>query len=430
VSINFLILHNMGSRLRWLASVADIELALPRYAPEHQYLVHNASLPIPEFIKDIRYDAIIVNSTFIELLGTPRGFEKIKKDYAFIKNNPAFTIALPQDDYWCSEVRDEWFTEFGIKRVHPVCSKEHWGIFYPRYMASGREISQGYTGYITPKLRQRAAFPKSYDLRRYNVVYRAKDRPGYPNRIGNLKGQIGARFALAFVDQPLLLDISTNPKDAITGDGWLDFVENSKAMIGSNSGSSLLVRNHKMALKVLEFMLKYPKAPYEEIEQACFPGEDGRHEFTAISPRNFEAGLLNTLQLLVPGPYSNILSQYEHYFPLTEDCSNKHEVMTVLKDMNEQTKIAGRCRDALLSCEAIQVESFVNEIVSSISHGLPANHKSMASEQFLEIIHRHKNATSINEKYLDAIESVKQFAIKTLPSSVINDIKRLRKKYL
>ena len=67
--------------------------------PEHQYLVHNASLPIPEFIKDIRYDAIIVNSTFIELLGTPHGFEKIKKDYAFIRNNPAFTIALPQDDY-------------------------------------------------------------------------------------------------------------------------------------------------------------------------------------------------------------------------------------------------------------------------------------------------------------------------------------------
>ena len=38
------------------------------------------------------------------------------------------------------------------------------------------------------------------------------------------------------------MDVSNDPKDLIYGDKWVEFLSNSKAVLGSNSGSSVILR--------------------------------------------------------------------------------------------------------------------------------------------------------------------------------------------
>jgi hypothetical protein len=423
--MNILVLHYMGPEKRWLASVADLELALPRYAPSNRYIIHNAYLPIPEFIKDIEYDAIIINATFISLLSSPSGYRKVKKNYAFIENNPAYTIALPQDDYWCSEVRDEWFTECNINKVYPVCSEEYWSLFYPRYMRLNFPMSLGYTGYITPKLRFQCASPIPYRQRKFDVVYRAKEKPFFPNRLGNIKGSIGNQFKKAFAEKQFILNISTKPSDIIHGDNWLKFVGEGRSILGSNSGSSVLVRNHEVIRKTREYMFNHPCATIDEIEQASFTNEETKHEFTAISPRNLEAGLQKTLQILTHGEYSGLLNLWEQYVPLEADCSNAKEIEIILTSYDEYKRIATNCRDALMDCSAIQIESFIDEILNAISQGLSANHVSLDAGEFLMHIQKHNRIMKCFEKLISPIRSTQVLANQLVPESWKHKLKRL-----
>jgi len=431
--MNFLILHNMGPHWRWLASVADSALALPRYAPEHEYLVHNAYVPLPEFVKDIDFDAIIMNSTFIGLCHTREGMERLEREYGFLKGLSGVKIALPQDDYWCSEVRDSFFIEWKIDRVYPVCPQEHWNILYPRYMNSKGQMKLGYTSYITPKIRELSRSPMPREKRKFDVIYRAKEKPFFPNRLGILKGEIGEIFKKNFADENLTLDISTRPEDMIPGDKWFSFVESSRCILGSNSGSSLLVRNHEMAECIKKYVYDHPGAGIDEIEVSCFPGQDGKYIFTAISPRNIEAGLLKTVQLLTPGPYSNILSPWEHYVPLSLDCSNKSEVMSIIKDIGAQNEIVERCKKRLLSFQDIQIENFISEIIETVSSALSLDHCSLPRDIFSKQVNRYKEITSYTEHIADKhtrsrarISRMKKLVKDILPSPMIKALRKLQ----
>jgi hypothetical protein len=75
-----------------------------------------------------------------------------------------------------------------------------------------------------------------------------------------------------------------------------------------------------------------PDAPFEEVEKNCFPGLDGKYNFTAISPRVLEAAMLGSAQILVDGEYSGIVKPGEHFIPIRPDASNFPEVLDAMAD--------------------------------------------------------------------------------------------------
>ena len=74
------------------------ELCLPNFAPEHNYLVHDFELPLPSYITDIHFDAIILTQTFLSKRQDPGFRQRLNEVYAFIGSMQCFKIALPQDD--------------------------------------------------------------------------------------------------------------------------------------------------------------------------------------------------------------------------------------------------------------------------------------------------------------------------------------------
>ena len=343
--------------------MVEKELCLPLFAPEHNYIAHNLVLPLPVFVRDIPFDGIILTQTFLSRRRDPRYYRQACADYSFIQESPAFKIALPQDDYDCCAILDRWLVDWKVDLVYPVC--DHWDVLYPQCLTSSR-LKQGYTGYISDQLLERARNPKATSRRPIDVSYRAaKLLPNF-GRLGYLKGTIGERFGRAAAGQGLVLDLST---DTIVGSKWLDFIEDSKAMLGVNSGSSLLDPEGLVNSKVQQYLLRHPQASFEEVEAACFPGMDGQYVLTAVSPRNFECSLLQTTQVLTPGPYSNMLRPWEHYIPLEPDMSNLGEVLPVLKDHRHMETVATRCKEQILSFPELRYGNHVADLIGEIQEG-------------------------------------------------------------
>ena len=371
--LNVLVLHGMGRPKNWFAGVADVELMFPRYDAGNNYLVHNCYYPRPAILERARFDAVIMMSTFIDWV-TREGLESDwLAQYEFLRTTDAVKIVFPQDDYWNCEIRDAFYVEWGVDAVFPVCPPESWPELIPRFLATGGTARLGFTTYVTEYTRRIAKHATPWDTRQRDFVYRATKLPKAPNRYGIVKGMIGERFMGALpANHGFRLDISTDPRDLIRGDAWYDFIGNAKGILGSNSGSSIRLRNRAVRDQLAAYRAAHPAASLEEIEEHVIAPEDRHKEYTAISPRNVEAGALGTVQLLVPGPYSGLLEPYADFIPLAEDCSNIDEVLGIWSDRTRCVEIARSARDKVFAAKAIQVETAIADVLSIIADRKPS----------------------------------------------------------
>lgn len=417
--MNILILHRMGNPRTWRHAVEELQLCLPKYAPQHNYLVHNALLPLPEFVKDLEFDGIVLGSTFLISRRYPNTYERVFREYDFIRDVDAFKIALPQDDYDCSALLDRWVVDWKIDKVYTVCP-DHWEVLYPGLLRSGGDIVLGFTGYISRPLIRRSRGSKPHEQRPIDVCYRSKRQPLCFGRLGLAKSQIGSRFLDAFRDECLVTDISVDPKDTIPGQEWLDFIESSRFTLGANSGSSLLDPEGQIRQRVNEYLSENPQATFEEVEAACFPGQDGQHVFTAISPRVLEAGMLKTGQILAPGPYNGLLEPWVHYIPLPEDCSNKYEVAGAIKDPSLLKQITDACKERLMESPELMMETFASNIVHDVENGTRSRTSQLSDARFRRAVMRHGVNVAVSGGLMRRLGTAKRVVTRLLRSSAVS----------
>jgi len=384
-----LILHRLGDPAAWRTAVRDVEYILPDHAPGHDYIVHAAELPLPEFIKSTRFHAIILGPTFLCARFAPHTLAQVKSDYAFVGASDAFKIALPQDDYDGSALLDRWMIEWNVDSVYAACS-EHWSVLYPENSKTGR-IRQGYTGYIADAWLRRFGNPKPHAERTIDVSYRASKLPPNFGRIGLIKGEIGDRFAAHPATAGLRLDISTDPGALIPGERWHDFLENSRFCLATNSGSSVLDPECSIRACVERDRIRHPLATFDQVEARCFPGQDGRYSFTAISPRNLEAALAHTVQIATVGPYSGVLSPNTHYIPIEHDCSNASDVVKQMGDRSHVERIAAQAREAVLAVPELRAAHHASRLIGQIADGVGAKRiQSTPAAELQRVIARYR----------------------------------------
>lgn len=372
--MNILVLHKMGDPKTWLSSVRDLEFCFSDNAPEHNYIVHNDMFPLPAYIQNIKFHGIILGPTFLCNRYISQDYEAALKKYEFIKNSNAFKIALPQDDYDCSAILEKWLIEWKIDIVYTVCPN-NWEVLYPKLYNTGK-LRLGYTAYISEKIIERSKKIKPLSERTIDVSYRStKHNLGYVRYVKGIVGQLFCKYAQEYA---LKLDISVNDvfspgkSKIISGDSWLDYIENSKFVLCSNSGSSILDPYGDYAKRLRDYFLLNPNAAYEDIEEACFPGEGNKWKFTPISPRNIEAALLETIQICVPGEYSGIMIPWEHYIPFEIDGSNFKQVIDTMKNEKKVNEIAAACKEKFLSINELRYSFHVAEIINTIYEGYKA----------------------------------------------------------
>jgi hypothetical protein len=365
--LNILVLHRLGDPLYWRTAVRDLEYLLPDHAGAHRYIVHAADQPLPAYIKDLPFHGIVMGPTFLCARNARHTMAAVLEEFDFVRTSDAFKIALPQDDYDSHAILDRWMVDWRVDVVYAACS-EHWDVLYPHYSATG-VIRQGYTGYVADSWLDRWRHPRPFAERAIDVSYRARKLPPNFGRIGHIKGVIGERFAAHPATAGLRLDLSTDPGDLMIGPRWHEFLDSSKFCLATNTGSSLLDPNGDIQRCVERYQMRDADAAFEEVEAQCFPGQDGRYSFTAISPRNLEAALAETVQIATPGPYGGILEAHRHYIALEPDCSNAPDVVAQMSDRTLVARIRADARAAVLDRPELRATTQAASLIEQIAAG-------------------------------------------------------------
>jgi hypothetical protein len=384
--MKILIIHNIEDSRVVRRTSLNHAFCLMKYAPDHEYALQCYGQPIPERLRRERFDAILLDTTFLcWRWAEPREryLDRLVEEYAFVRDSDAVKIALPQDEYDHTELLDAWLAEWRVDVIYSVCY-EHRSVFYPR-AAAYAEIREGLTGFVDDadvELVDKVARP--FAEREIDVGYRARKLPPQFGSFGLRKAAIGERFLRHMAGTQLRLDISLRPEDVLNGDEWLRFLGNSRFTLGCESGSSLLDPRGEIRRRVLNYMAEHPDAPFEEVEAKCFPGEDRRFIFCAISPRIFETTMARSCNILVPGRYLNVLRPHEHYIPLAEDLSNAEEVLDAMCDTHGVRDRIEACYATLISSGRYRYSTFKDELLEAIDvhrrrKGLPPAGRSMTA---------------------------------------------------
>lgn len=405
---NILILHNLGNPKYVRESVRSLEYMLPEEAPEHNYIIHDANIQFPEVLKNINYNLIILGPTFLCARYSNKKLNKFKKNYNFIKDLNSCKIALPQDDYDCSDILDEWLYDLKVDIIYTVCPN-NWEVLYKKNYKKNN-IRLGYTGYLSTDFINKYKNNKNRSERLIDVSYRAKKLPANFGRLGQLKSEFAERFLCLMKNKKdIVFDISTESKKTILGTKWYDFILSSKCCLITPSGSSLVDPKNKIRKCIQKETKKNKNINYFELEKRCFPNLDGVYKFTAISPRNIESAILETVQIGIVDEYSGIMTADQDYISFEMKENNVEDLYKKIKNINYLDYIAKNCKEKFLSIDRLRRDIFVKEILNnSIEHFNSNKYKMVSYNVFENFIRSYKSKTKIYYDLFYKIEDIKR----------------------
>lgn len=234
-------------------------------------------------------------------------------------------IQFIQDEYrWINDITDA-ISYMGINFLYSVTSQETRRCIYAKL--NNTKIVDTLTGYVPDwKL------PETNKKRTIDVGYRGRPVPYWLGSLGYEKTYIAQRFVDEVRKYDLICDIKWKESDRIYGKAWVDFLSSCKAVLGTESGSSISDFDGSIEREVKEYLNIHPGAEFQDIFRDVLAVYDYNVPVIAISPRVFEAAAVGTGLILFPGEYSGIIHPWRNYIPLRKDFSNMDEVIKHLRD--------------------------------------------------------------------------------------------------
>ncbi len=369
---------------------------LERYQPDHDYFYHHIGDPVTPALTRMRFDAILFDVTFLcyRWVRPRTRFDEIYGQYQFLAKQDAVKLAFPQDEYDHGAVLDEWLEGYGVDVVYSVVW-DAWDLMFPRTQRRA-ELLRGLTGYVDDAdVEAMGKGARPFGERPIDVSYRARDLPPNFGRHGQLKAKLGERFGARAQGRGLALDLSNRLEDVILGDDWLRFLGSSKYVLGCEGGSSLWDPHGEMQDAVRAYVQAHPQAPYEEVEAACFAGQNREPPFSAISPRLFEVAAARAAQILVRAPYLGRLRPGEHYLSLEPDLSNVDEVVDQLGDAAHAQRMIEACHAELIAPDTYRYSRHAAEVMGKIeAHMAKKGLRARADSTFASLASEHAAAVT------------------------------------
>ena len=160
-------------------------------------------------------------------------------------------------------------------------------------------------------------------------------------------------------------DISSEEKDRIYGNEWIDFISNCKATLGTESGASIIDFSGKIEYDVNCWQAFHPFSDFDDVPASLLVA-DGEIDLQVISPRCFEAAALGTVMILYRGEYSGILKPDRHYLALEKDFSNVDEIIRKLKNDQLLTETAQNTYSDLIQTGDFSYKTFIKKFDDEI----------------------------------------------------------------
>ena len=302
----------------------------------HNIVVLSSKRSLPRGLDLSRFDALIIHYSMVVRYHTYVG----RKMRNAIRSFRGFKAAFVQDDYRFVNHTVAALADMKIDALFGLAPEPVIDQIYPPEKLPGVVRETVLTGYVPAELCKRSV--PAYEARPIDVGYRARKLPAWLGALSQEKWLIADRFGKDAAAYGLKCDISTREHDRIYGEAWISFVSSCKAMLGTESGASVIDFTGEIQKNVEAHLLREPDASFEALRDLNFRDIDGKVVLNVISPRCFEAAALRTLMILYEGSYSGRLQPWRHYVPLKKDHSNMDEVVAVLRDPAKATAIIER----------------------------------------------------------------------------------------
>lgn len=353
------------SIVQWppVANVHDGLYAYDRYSDARYWYLNLGLRRVPRWLRRVQFDAVVFHTTLLWDRVNPRLFQRHRRKLRRLDGVGARRVALPQDEFLRSRALAEFIADFEVDHVFSLAPESEWGKLYEGLDRERVGLSTVLPGYLAPEtLKRIEAIVAASAQRPIAIGYRSAKLPHALGHHGALKEEIGVRVGEAAARRGLPVDIATGGRATLRGDEWYRFLAACRYTIGVEGGSSMQDPDGELAARALDYAREHPDAPFDEVEGACFPGQDGGIRYFAISPRHLEACATRTAQILIEGPYNGILRPGEHYIELKRDFSNLDHVLDLVERDSERARITEAAYRDVVASGAYTYQRLVHDV--------------------------------------------------------------------
>lgn len=349
------------------SAIRDHLYSFARHSEHRCYYLNMAVRDVPRWMRTVPFDLIVFHTVFLSARWSLDIFARLRARARALLELEGIRIALPQDEFIHTDVLSETLLEQRVAHVFSVAPPSEWPAIYSGLAGSTVQFHEVLTGYLEDETVDAIEARRATigEARTVDIGYRAWRAEPWLGRHGFLKTQIAERFEAQGRALGLSTDISTRSEDTILGDGWYDFLLRCKYTVGVEGGASILDRTGDIRERTTRYVAAHPEATFEEIEAACFPGEDGKLALFALSPRHLEACATRTCQVLVEGRYNGALKPDLHYLPLKADFSNIDSVLEHLLRDDLRAEITERAYRDIVASKLFSYRHFVSAVVAA-----------------------------------------------------------------
>ncbi|HEY6638977.1 MAG TPA: glycosyltransferase [Solirubrobacterales bacterium] len=354
-------------------AVRDHLYSFARYSRNRCFYLNVALRAVPRWVRRVPFDAVIFHNSFLSFRWAPDLYFDLLEHAAPLRNVGKARAAIVQDEFLRSNLVCDFIEDFGIGHVFSAAPRSEWPKIYDRVDRERVGFTRVLTGYLDPRSVKRAErIAASIPERPLDIGYRSRHMAPWLGRHGQLKGRIADVVREAAPRHGLRVDISTEAEDTLYGDDWYRFLGSCNYTIGVEGGASVLDRDGSFKTATERYLVEHPKATFEKVEAACFPGQDGKLSLFAISPRHLEACATRTCQLLVEGDYNGILRPGEHYIPIRPDLSDLEDALEELGSDERRRQIVETAHRDVVASGRYQYSRFVAEVEDAVTGPAPS----------------------------------------------------------
>ena len=298
---------------------------------------------------------------------TARLFERIK---SLTPAGPI--IVMKQDDHLAPGEFDDLFVKFEVTSVATYLDQTQVAVVYPKAKMNGVSFVRVNVGYLTQRLLRARPQPLGSILK---GSYRGSLQPFSLGRLGFDKAMLPSQIFSQSREMGMrewVFDVSSRWPDRLYGRAWEDFLNNSRVIFTTESGSNSFDLDGNLRSRTDVFEQLNGKLSWDDVNlvlryfDEVLVDFEGNVQGGTFSPRNLEAGILGRPQVAIRGHYGGLFDGFETQFFIERDLSNFSDVMARFSDVALATNAANEFRESLLSRDELRVEDFKASIFRSV----------------------------------------------------------------
>jgi hypothetical protein len=302
----------------------------------------------------IHYSALIYNHRFI----SPRTRQWIRCFHGF-------KAIFLHDEYQDMNRTKAALAEMKINALFTCFAPDESKKVYHELMHAGVLLFSVLPGYVGPSLLQLDP-GKPPSTRPVDIGYRGRKYPRWHGELGMDRIRIHEGVVAAAPKFGLVIDSSVAERDRLYGAAWFDFQRQCKAVLGTESGASVIDFTGDIARQVEAHEIANPGTNFAELRERYFVHIENQICLRTISPRIFEGIACGCALILYEGEYAGRLKPSTHYAPLRKDHSNFKEIASLLRDRRRLDQMVATARDEVL----LAPENRESTVIALLDHVL------------------------------------------------------------